>query len=101
MSPEDGRKSDKLSGWRREIDIIDRQIIDLLAKRFKITEEIGIFKARNELSAFDANRENGQEKRIDSLSQYYQINPSVTQDIFRLIRDEVKKRHDEIKKESF
>jgi chorismate mutase len=43
----------KLDELRNDIDEIDQKIIALLAQRFKYTEEVGIYKAKNQLNAQD------------------------------------------------
>lgn len=49
--------SDKLSLVRFELDVIDDQIADLLAARFRRLERVAAIKAAEKLPAFDAARE--------------------------------------------
>ena len=46
-----------LDELRKNLDEIDSQIVHLLEKRMKISKEIGIFKASNNLSTEDSSRE--------------------------------------------
>ncbi|HEY0457645.1 MAG TPA: chorismate mutase [Pyrinomonadaceae bacterium] len=48
----------KLENWRREIDLIDEQLIELFNRRAKIAREIGAIKADAGLPVVDAAREN-------------------------------------------
>ncbi len=47
---------DNLADWRKEIDIIDDQIISLLAQRINIIEKIGKYKVKNHIPPLDQKR---------------------------------------------
>ncbi len=42
---------------RKEIDALDRQLVELLVKRFKLSTEIGNYKRQNGLAIKDETRE--------------------------------------------
>ncbi|NOV01028.1 chorismate mutase [Paenibacillus planticolens] len=86
----------KLEELRTNIDEVDRQIIALLAQRFKYTEEVGIYKANNHLQAQDASRENQQFQKIAQLSEQNGLNPEYASDIYRCLIDIVISRHKEL-----
>lgn len=86
----------RLDQLRTEIDQIDQQIIALLAQRFQCTEEVGVYKAENQLHAQDPNRESQQFQKIRQLSEQNGINPEYTSEIYRRIIDIVISRHQEI-----
>jgi chorismate mutase len=65
----------KLDELRKNIDEIDQKIIVLLAQRFKYTEEVGIYKAKNHQNAQDTNREYKQFQKIIQLSEQNGLNP--------------------------
>ncbi len=46
----------KLIAWRQQIDQIDQKILKLLAKRFFVVAQIGQFKKKKHLPAFDPKR---------------------------------------------
>jgi chorismate mutase len=46
-----------LKTLRAEIDTCDKQITDLLAHRFKLVREMGIYKVKHNLPVLDARRE--------------------------------------------
>lgn len=46
-----------LDEWRREIDEVDKQIMNMLCKRFEITKKIRRFKKTNKLPVMDKARE--------------------------------------------
>ncbi|CAH1210949.1 hypothetical protein PAECIP111891_03641 [Paenibacillus allorhizoplanae] len=86
----------ELDKLRNDIDEIDQKIIALLAKRFKYTEEVGIYKAKNQLKAQDTNRENQQFQKIIQLSEQNGLNPEYASEIYRRIIDIVISRHQEL-----
>lgn len=51
----------ELESFRRQIDKIDADIVELLADRFRITAEVGQLKARKGLEAVDPARESSQQ----------------------------------------
>ena len=57
-----------LSEMRISIDKIDNEIMAMLAERFKITEQVGIYKAKNSLAAKDEAREAEQYLRMSELA---------------------------------
>jgi chorismate mutase len=85
-----------LDELRKNIDEIDQKIIALLAQRFKYTEEVGIYKAKNQLNAQDANRESQQFQRIFQLLDQNGLNPEYSSEIYRRIIDIVISRHQEL-----
>ena len=57
---------DKLEQLRHKIDSIDQQMIDLLAQRMRIVEEMGEYKKNNDVNVFQLGRwENILKSRID------------------------------------
>lgn len=90
-------ETSKLNRLRNDIDHIDRLIIFLLAQRFTITEEIGIYKAENNLHAQDRNRESEQFKKIIQIAQSNGLNPDYASEIYRCVMNLVISRHEEIK----
>ena len=94
-----GGEVDKLAEWRAQIDRIDKTILGLLTERFRITEEVGHYKAERGMSGFDPAREQAQMEHIELLSEQQGLRPDVAQGVFGLIRHKVNERHDEIREE--
>ena len=70
----------KLSEYRQEIDAIDNEIIDLLNKRFKVTDEVGRYKQKENLNILNYDREkeifiiienNSKPNNIDNIKDVY------------------------------
>jgi chorismate mutase len=86
----------KLDELRKNIDEIDQKIIALLAQRFKYTEEVGMYKAKNNLNTQDTMRESQQFQKIIQLSEQMGLNPEYSSEIYRRIIDIVISRHQEL-----
>lgn len=82
-----------LAALRTEIDRIDGQIVELLAQRFGITDQVGVLKAQKKMSAIDPEREARQTQRYTELANEFGVKPQVVQNLFRGIIDEVVINH--------
>ena len=83
----------ELAVLRIEIDKIDAHIVELLAQRFKITNQVGLLKAQKKLSVIDPEREARQAQRYAELANECGMKPQVVQNLFRGIIDEVVSNH--------
>ncbi len=90
----------ELVASRRRIDEIDQRIIELLRERFKVTHEVGLLKARRDMSAQDVAREEQKLKALDALSESHKLEPSLVRELFRRIMEEVVRNHEKIKIET-
>jgi chorismate mutase len=57
MSKQNGSSDKSLEGWRREIDLLDTELLRLLNQRAGIACELGANKVASGLPAYDARRE--------------------------------------------
>lgn len=87
-----------LEALRKSIDNIDNAIIAMLAERFKVTNRVGHFKAKNNLPLKDLKRERTQHARIRDLSTQYGLDPMLASTILENIIDTVVENHKEIAK---
>lgn len=85
-----------LSELRKQLDQIDASLIELLAERFQITEQVGLYKKAHDLPASDENREAEQFAKITSLAQTYELDPALLRNLFRLIIDKVVENHQKL-----
>ena len=88
---EDNR--DLLEEYRSSIDNVDAALIHLLAERFRITNQVGVYKAENGLPAEDKEREAEQVKRMRELAEDAGIDPVFSEKFLRFIIDEVIRHH--------
>jgi chorismate mutase len=82
-----------LAGFRKSIDNIDAALIHMLAERFRITKEVGAYKARVALPPADPAREEQQIKRLRSLAEEADLDPEFSEKFIRFVIDEVIRHH--------
>lgn len=87
-----------LDELRKSIDNIDNAIVAMLAERFKVTDRIGVYKARNKLPAKDVQREAVQFKRIAELAQHYGLDAGFAQAHLATVIAQVVANHERIAK---
>ena len=88
-----GTDDETLAGYRSTIDNIDATLILLLAERFKVTKQVGVYKASVGLPPADPERENEQIARLRELSAASNLDPSFSEKFLRLVLDEVIRHH--------
>ncbi len=84
---------DTLRHYRVRIDELDEQLIRLLAERFEITKSVGAYKAEAGLPPADPEREAQQVSRLRALAEEVGMDPAFSEQVFRLIVDEVIRHH--------
>jgi len=82
-----------LASFRKSIDNIDAALIHMLAERFRITKEVGAYKARVALPPADPAREEQQIKRLRSLAEQADLDPEFSEKFIRFVIDEVIRHH--------
>lgn len=85
-----------LSDLRKSLDNLDEAIVVLLAERFRLTDKVGWLKAKQGLSAQDKKREEEKFEKLSEIAKSHGLDPSFVKKLFRMIIDEVIKRHKEI-----
>ena len=88
-----GTDDETLAGYRTSIDNIDATLILLLAERFKVTKQVGEYKASVGLPPADPEREEQQIGRLSELASSVDLDPSFSEKFLRLIIDEVIRHH--------
>ena len=84
---------DVLAGYRARIDALDGRLIRLLAERFEITKAVGAHKAEVGLPPADPGREAEQVARLRAIAEDAGMDPAFSEQVFRLIVDEVIRHH--------
>lgn len=82
-----------LSALRESIDNIDAALICLLAERFKITQRVGEYKARQGLPPADKSREAEQIDRLRRLAADASLDPDFSEKFLNFIVEEVIRHH--------
>ena len=89
-----GAEDETLAGHRSSIDNIDAALILLLAERFRVTKQVGVYKASVGLPPADPEREEDQISRLRELSASANLDPAFSEKFLRLVIDEVIRHHD-------
>ena len=82
-----------LASFRKSIDNIDAALIHMLAERFRITKEVGAYKAQAGLPASDPAREARQIERLRALAVEADLDPEFSEKFIRFVIDEVIRHH--------
>ena len=87
---------DQLARFRASIDNIDAALIHLLAERFKVTQDVGRYKADAGLPAADLEREQRQIARLRKLAEEAGLDPVFSEKFLRFIVAEVIHHHERL-----
>ena len=93
IKPSEEETKNKLIEYRNSIDNIDAAVINMLAERFKITQKVGLYKARHNLPPADKSRESEQIERLRKLSEDAQLDPDFSEKFLDFIIEEVIHHH--------
>ncbi|HMT45419.1 MAG TPA: chorismate mutase [Chakrabartia sp.] len=85
-----------LARLRSSIDNIDAALIHMLAERFKVTQEVGRYKAEAKLPPADPGREERQVARLRQLAADAGLDPEFSEKFLRFIIDEVIRHHEKL-----
>lgn len=87
---------EQLDSFRSSIDNIDAALVHLLAERFKITQDVGRYKAAAGLPPADTEREAQQVARLRALAEEAGLDPVFSEKFLRFIVAEVIHHHQRI-----
>ncbi len=87
---------DQLERFRSSIDNIDAALILMLAERFRITKEVGLYKAEVGLAPADPEREARQLARLRGLASEANLDPEFSEKFLRFVIAEVIHHHERI-----
>jgi len=77
--------------YRKQIDEIDAQIIDLLAKRFEIVKKVGEYKKERNIPPLQPERWQQVLQTRKNLAKEKWLNPELIEKIWNLIHEEALK----------
>lgn len=77
--------SPDLAALRRELDGVDRGLVDLIARRLEIVAEVGAAKARTDTPVRDAERERAVLDGVAAVAEERGVSPDLVRRIFREI----------------
>ncbi|OZI30633.1 chorismate mutase [Bordetella genomosp. 10] len=84
---------EELKSIRRSIDNIDAALVHMLAERFRCTQRVGVLKARHNLPATDAKREEEQVARLRGLAAASGLDPEFAERFLHFVIAEVIEHH--------
>jgi chorismate mutase len=73
---------DEITTLRGQIDLIDEELIALLARRFECARQMADLKRAKKLPVFDGEREAALFQRIGELAQQKGLRPAIAQAVF-------------------
>ncbi len=88
--------AEELAEHRRLIDEIDESLVQLLARRFEVTADIGQLKTAAGLAAVDKQREAEHLAHVGNMAEQAGLDPEIAQMVLQQIIAEVVRRHGEI-----
>ncbi len=92
----DGPVADeRLARYRDSIDNIDAALVFLLAERFKVTQDVGRYKAEVGLPPADPRREDEQIARLRALAAAANLDPAFSEKFLRFVIAEVIRNHEQ------
>ena len=78
---------DQLKEYRKQIDEIDKQIVDLIADRMSVVNKVGDYKKAHNIPPLALDRWNSVLESKMALANLHGIDPEVIKDIFNRIHD--------------
>ena len=84
---------DQLAAYRRRIDDVDAELVRVLAQRFRITEEIGQYKAAHGLPPVDLARQHSQIDGLREFAVQEGLDPDFCERFVQAVMDEVVRNH--------
>ena len=84
-----------LARYRKSIDNLDAALIHILAERFRITKQVGLFKALNNLPPADKSREKSQADRLRQMADSAELDPDFAEKLLNFIISEVIRHHEQ------
>ncbi len=80
--------TNQLVRLREKIDHLDQELVELLAGRMKLTEQIGEYKKENQVTAFQLERWNEIMSTRPEWAKLAKMNPEFIRELFKIIHDE-------------
>jgi len=77
-----------LKGFRNQLDMIDKKIIEAIAQRFLIIKKIAEYKKKNNIPRYDLKREQEIAVKIKKMAEKEKINISFINKIFEILLQE-------------
>lgn len=83
----------EMSMVRKEIDILDEQIVCLLAKRFSLTRRVGVLKAQIGQPPVEPARQSHRRQLLQGLASAHGVDAELVTDLFARIQQDTVASH--------
>jgi len=87
---------DDLSNFRKALDRIDTQLIELLGQRFEICRKVANYKRLHDVPMMQPNRVKEVHARNADLAKTHSVSPEFVRDLYTLVIGEACRLEDEI-----
>lgn len=92
----DPGKLHNLEDLREQIDLIDKDLMELLSNRMKVSEKIGEYKRDNNLMVYQQDRWNSILDKYNDQAKSYQLSTEFTSKLLKLIHQESINRQEKV-----
>ena len=75
----------KLEEYRKNIDKIDKKLVELFIERFEIVKQIGKFKKENNIPVVDNNRFNKVLEKVENMAMKQGISKDFIKEVYNII----------------
>ena len=75
----------KLEEYRKQIDKIDKKLVELFVERFEIVKQIGKFKKENNIPVVDNNRFQKVLEKVENIAEKQGVSKDFINDIYNII----------------
>jgi chorismate mutase len=86
-------KTSRLEELRQQIDRLDERLVEMLAHRFRLTDEIGRLKKELGLPPIDEAREQAQRIAVQRVAKRHGLREETAMKVMRVVIDEVVTNH--------
>ena len=76
-----------LGDIRRRLDLVDRQLVALLAERSRLVEEVIVYKRAHAMAVVDRAREDDMLEKIEEVAVAEGLDPRIARQVLRAIID--------------
>lgn len=80
-------QNETIENWRKEIDTIDEQIINLLSKRMAFVLKIGDYKKKNKIAARDEGRWQALLNNLINKGEKHKLSKNFITDLYTVIHE--------------
>jgi chorismate mutase len=87
---------DKLTGFRKALNLLDEELIRVLGQRYEICREVARHKREHGIPMMQPGRVAEVKERCASLAAEHRVNPEFVRRLFAMIIDEACRMEDEI-----